>query len=252
VLDLERRAGPATPGAYALLGAGHIVHSAERVGFLLGLMLLVRRRRDWLIAGAALCCGYLASLLTPACDLIPQMPLVESALGLLVTLCAAHWVSMRMRAPRGLARIIAAALAVLALALASASALAAVGWSGEAAWSLLGAALFSGGLLVASAYRPAVALFVLPLLFAVLDGQVLWGDYTRLHLWRSPGPATLLAFDAGALLVELGIMALLYGGAVWWVRSRRRASFNNVAEELAATALAGLGAFWLLIQIKGS
>jgi hypothetical protein len=58
-------------------------------------------------------------------------------------------------------------------------------------------------------------------------------------------------FNAGSLLMELGIMALLYAATVAWARIRGSTAFNSVAADAAATALAGMGAFWLLIQLKG-
>jgi hypothetical protein len=242
-IDLGRVHESAGPASYASLGAGHIVHSGERLCFLLGLMLLASTRRDWLLAAIGLGCGYAAAPLILAADLVPQMPFLESAMGLLVALCAAQWAAARIREPRWLGSSCGVALLLLSVAVGR--------FRGEIAWPLLGAAIFCGGFLVISAIRVRVALFVLPLLFAGLDGVILWGDYSRLHLWRVLGSSTLLAFNAGALLVELGIMTVLYATTLWWARSRQLSAFNSVAAEAAATALAGLGAFWLLIQLKG-
>jgi hypothetical protein len=84
----------------------------------------------------------------------------------------------------------------------------------------------------------------------VLDGTVLWGDYSRLHLWRELSLSRLLSFNAGSLLLELGIMAGLCGAAIGWSRVRKSRTFEDVAAEAAVTVLAGLGAFWVLIQLK--
>jgi hypothetical protein len=242
-IDLGVSLKAAGPAAYASLGADHIVHSWQRLCFLLGLMLLARTRREWLIAAAGLWCGYVVSTLIVATDWVPQMTSLESAIGLLVALCAAQWVAAQIREPRRVALGLSAALLLLGVV---------VGWfNGMIAWTLLGAAIFCGGFLVISARRRPVALFVSPLLFAGLDGVVLQGDYTRLHLWRVLSSPTLLFFNGGALLAELGIMTLLYAVSFWWARSSRRAAFTAVAAEVAATALAGLGTFWLLIQLKG-
>jgi hypothetical protein len=242
-IDLGVALESARPAAYASLGAGHIVHSGQRLCFLFGLLLLAGTRRDWLLAAAGLLCGYGVSVLIFAADLTPQMPFLESAVGLLVALCAAQWVAKQDRQPQRLAFGLGVVLLLLSIVVGR--------FSGEIAWTLLGAAIFCGGFLVVSARRPSVALFVLPLLFAGLDGAVLQGDYARLHLWRVLSSPILLLFNGGALLAELGIMTLLYAAALWWTRSRRRAAFNSRAAEVAATALAGLGAFWLLIQLKG-
>jgi hypothetical protein len=242
-LDLARDIESAGPGAYAALGAEHLLHSAKRLCFLIGLLLLVNKRRDWLAAAAALSCGYLASLVALAAGLVPQAPLVESATGLLVALCAVCWMSARTPSARVPASMAAAALALLALIVARSNS--------DAAWTLFGAAIFTGALLMAASNRAGLAPAALAVLFGALDGLVLWGDYARLGLGRSFGSSAVLAFDAGALLVELGIMALFYGGMRWWTRSRRQASLNIAAAELAATVLAGFGACWLLIELKG-
>jgi hypothetical protein len=241
-IDLGISLETAAPTAYASLGARHIVHSGQRLCFLLGLMLLARTWREWLVAAAGLACGYIMSTLIVATDWVPQMTSLESAIGLLVALCAAQWVVGQNREPRWLALGLGMAVLLLAVIVGR--------FRGEIAWTLVGAAIFCGGFLFISARRPPVALFVLPLLFAGLDGVVLQGDYTRLQLWRVLSSPTLLLFNVGALLAELGIMTLLYAASLWWARSRRRAALNSVAAEVAATALAGLGAFWLLIQLK--
>jgi hypothetical protein len=242
-IDLGLSLESAGPSAYASLGASHIVHSEQRLCFLLGLLLLTRTRRDWLVAAAGLSCGYVASVLIVATDWVPQMPSLESSIGLLVAVCAAQWVAEQNREPHRLALGLGFALLLLSVIVGR--------FSGTSAWTLLGAAIFCSGCLVFSARRPTVAVFVLPLLFAGLDGVVLQGDYTRLHLWRVLGSPTLLFFNVGALLTELGIMTALYAASLWWARSRRRTAFDPVAAEVAATALAGLGAFWMLIQLKG-
>jgi hypothetical protein len=241
-IDLGNASQPVMSIVYARLGASHIAHSWPRMCFVLGLLLLVRHRGDMLLGTAGLLCGYLAALSLHAAALVPAMPLLESLMGLLVALCAAQWVAQRIGSSRWPAVALAAVLVLLGIA--------AGRLNGEFAWTIYGAALFSGCWLLLTSSWPRPALFVLPLLFSLLDGLVLWGDYSRLMLWRDLATTALLAFNAGALLMELGIMAVLYGGVVWWKRSRGRTAFNSVAGDLAATALAGLGAFWLVIQLK--
>ena len=242
-LDLAVNAKSTGAGAYASLGASHVAHSLQRVGFLLGLLLLARGGRDWLTAAAGLLLGYVCSAAILAMHLVPQAPSIESALGLLVALCAVQWMAMRVQQVWRLALILTATLGLLSVAV----------WrvNGAMAWVLLGSAVFSGSFCIFAARRLDLFLWVLPLLFGVLDGVVLWGDYSRLHLWRELGSSTLMFFNAGSLLMELGIMALLYAATVAWARIRGSTAFNSVAADAAATALAGMGAFWLLIQLKG-
>jgi len=229
-------------GVYLGLGASHIVHGFERMCFFLGLMLLARNRRDWLIAALGLTAGYLLSSLLPLTSLVPSTASFESALGLLVMLCAVQWISQRVNRSWRLALALAAVLGMLSVAV----------WRlhVDAGWLLLGSAIFSSCFALVAARRTGLFAWVLPFLFGLLDGTVLGGDYSRLHLWRELSLSTLLSFNAGSLLLELGIMAALCGAAIGWSRVRKSRAFEDIAAEAAVTALAGLGAFWMLIQLK--
>jgi hypothetical protein len=242
-LDLSVHPASAGFSTYAALGARHVGRSWQRLCFLLGLALLIKSRREGWMAVMALCCGYAVAVLIPIADQLPRMPALESAIGLLVALCAAQWVARRMPVSPRVGLGITAALALVCVAVGRGM--------GEVPWSLMGAALLSGSLLTLSSRRPFVALIGLPLLFGLLDGVVLAGDYARLQMWTEFKAGPQMFFNLGALSVELGIMAVLLGGKAWWGRSRQRAGYSPLAEEVAATALAGLGAFWLVVQLKG-
>jgi hypothetical protein len=242
--QIDLAATPVAAGVevYLGLGASHIARDFERLCFFMGLMLLVRNRRDWSIAALGLTAGYVLSSLLPLMPLAPSTASFESALGLLVMLCAVQWISQRVAQTRRLALALAAVLGLMSVAV----------WrlNVDAGWLLLGSAIFSSCFALAAARRTDLFAWVLPLLFGVLDGTVLWGDYSRLHLWREPSLSTLFSFNAGSLLLELGIMAGLAGAAIGWSRVRKSRVFEDIAAEAAVTALAGLGAFWVLIQLK--
>ena len=242
-LDLSAAAASAGFSTYAPLGARHVARSWQRLCFLVGLVLLIKSGREWWVAAVALASGYGAALLIPIGDWVPRMPALESAMGLLVALCAAQWVARRIPVTTRGGVVIAAALLLVSVAV----------WRGmgEMPWNLLGAALLSGSLLSLSARQPFVALIGLPLLFGLLDGVVLAGDYARLQVWPEFKVWPQMSFNLGALSVELGIMALFIGAKAWWGRSRQRVPYSPLAGEFVATALAGLGAFWLVIQLKG-
>lgn len=229
-------------GTYVALGASHIVLSFERICFLLGLLLLVRHGRDWLIAATGLVLGTGVSIAIPLLHLVPNMPSVDSTLSLLVALCALQWMARHDKSPGRVALTVAITLTLLGAA----------AWrlNREAGWALWGSGIFSGSLLMVAPRRKALLLGVLPFLFGALDGVVLWGDFSQLHLWRGPSPSTLLFFNGGSLLMELGIMALLYAVTVGLRRIRRPAASDGVTADFAATVLAGLGAFWALAQLK--
>jgi hypothetical protein len=241
-IDLADTPVAAGVGVYLGLGATHIAHDFERLCFFLGLMLLARNRRDWFIAALGLTAGYVLSSLLPLMPLVPSTAAFESALGLLVMLCAVQWISQRLIQTWRLALALATVLGLLSVAV----------WrlNVDAGWLLLGSAIFSSCFALVAGCRAGLFAWVLPLLFGAADGTVLWGDYSRLHLRSELSLSTLLTFNAGSLLLELGIMAALSGAAIGWSRVRKSRAFDDIAAEAAVTALAGLGAFWVLIQLK--
>jgi hypothetical protein len=241
-IDLAGTPAAAGAGIYLSLGASHIARDFERLCFFLGLMLLARRRRDCFIAALGLTAGYVLSSLLPLVPLAPSTASFESALGLLVMLCAVQWISQRVIQTWRLGLALATVLGLLSVAV----------WrlNIDAGWLLLGSAIFSSCFALVAAGRTDLFAWVLPLLFGVLDGTVLWGDYSRLHLWRELSLSTLFSFNAGSLVLELGIMAGLAGAAIGWSRVRKSRVFEDIAAEFAVTALAGLGGFWVLIQLR--
>jgi hypothetical protein len=241
-IDLADAPVAARAGVYLGLGASHIAQDFQRMCFFVGLALLARNRRDWFIAALGLTTGYVLSSFLPLTSLVPSPVSVESALGLLVMLCAVQWISQRAIQTWRLALALAIVLGLLSVAV----------WrlNADAGWLLLGSASFSSCFALVAARRMDLFAWVLPLLFGLLDGTVLWGDYSRLHLWRELSLSSLLSFNAGSLLLELGIMAALSGAAIGWSRVRKSRGFEDIAAEAAVTALAGLGAFWVLIQLK--
>jgi hypothetical protein len=242
-IDLADTPVAAGVGVYLGLGASHIAHDFERMCFFLGLMLLARKRREWCIAALGLTAGYVLSSLLPLTSLAPSTASFESALGLLVMLCAVQWISQRVIQSWRLALALATVMGLSSVAV----------WrlNTDAGWLLLGSASFSSCFALMAARRSDLFAWVLPLLFGALDGTVLWGDYSRLHLRRELSISTLSSFNAGSLLLELGIMAALCGAAIGWSRVRKSRAFEGIAAEAAVTGLAGLGAFWVLIQLKG-
>jgi hypothetical protein len=241
-LDLAVHDASAGADTYLGLGANHIAHSLQRICFFLGLLLLARLGRDWLIAATGLVLGYCVSMAIPLLHLAPNMQSVDSTLGLLVALCALQWMAMHEKSPGRVALIVAATLTLLGAA----------AWrlNTEVAWVLIGAGVFSGSLLIVAPRGPAWLVGVLPFTFGMLDGVVFWGDFSRLHLWRAVSSSTLLFLNLGSLLAGLGIVAVLYAATVGRRRIRRAAAFDGITTDLVATALAGLGAFWVLAQLK--
>jgi hypothetical protein len=229
-------------GVYLGLGASHVAHDFQRLCFFIGLMLLVRSRRDGFIAALGLTAGYAVSSFLPLMPWVPSAASFELVLGLLVMLCAVQWVSRRLIQTWRLALALATVLGLLSVAVWQVNA--------DAGWLLLGSAIFSSYFSILAARDAGLFAWMLPLLFGVLDATVPWSDYSRLHWRRELSLSALLSFNAGSLVLELGIMLALYVAAVGWSRVRKSRTVEAIAVEAAVAALAGLGAFWMLIQLK--
>ena len=231
-------------GQYLYLGYLHIRGSLDRLCLLLGLLLLMRRKQDMAYAGLGLIAGYSLSVGESAMALMtPRATLLEAFLGFLVALIAAELAARE--SDRG--KIAAAGslgLAVLAI-------VAAFTYGAGAALVLLGAALLTGGFLVASRHFPAwptYSLGGLALIFGYLDGFVLPGELAPVNL---PGRALVwmsAAFDLGAVLTCAALL-LLAGGALLLLRKRKPLLPGPLVHDLLAAGLGGLGVFWLLTRL---
>ncbi len=232
---------PSTPiGAYVSLGLRHILHSTDRLCFLVAALLLVARRRDF--GGILLClgAGYGLSILANATGWIePQTTLAEGFIGFLVALLAVATALLGLKRPRATIGW-PALLLVLALIVAAMHA-------PTAALLLLGAALFSAGWLGTSAGLGRPKLWLLPAgILGFLDGFVLPALVEPLHLRAWTQLPMLIGYDAGALLAEALVLVLLGAGVLLLLRSGYLAVVRPAASDVAAALLGGLGTFWLV------
>jgi len=238
-------AGPmprAGTGQYLRLGVAHVLHSADRLCVLLGMLLLLRRRRALIgvIAGFAFGYGW-SALLAGAGWLVPRTALVEAFIGFLVLVPA-----VRLLAPPITWRSAAVAGGVLLLPLVLTGYL----WGGAPVLLLAGAALLLGGgvALPAQPDSDVTVAVVLAGLLGALDGCVLPAELLPLALPARSLLPIALGFDAGAVLVDsLLLLAALALGLV--LRKRWAAIPRPLFEDVASTALGGLGVFWLLSRL---
>ncbi len=242
-LEVDPSAGampPAGVGAYVSLGLRHILHGADRLCFLIAAVLLVARRRDLLNILLCLAAGYGLSILVSATGWIePQTTLVEGFIGFLVALLAVAIALLGLERPRA-ALGWPALLLVLALIVAAMRAF-------EPALLLLGAALFSAGLLGTSAGAGRPKLWLLPAgILGLLDGFALPALLAPVQLRAWTQVPMLVGYDIGALLAESIVLALLGAGVFLLLRSGYLARVRPAVSDVGAALLGGLGTFWLV------
>ena len=237
---------PYAPGlaAYLSLGSEHILHSADRLLLILGLALLIQRRRDMGYIVLALALGYGLSLLTSQAGWVsPRVPLVEAFVGLLVALVGMAVILMRAQRRDVIIAGWSGWLLLAAIGTATMH-------SSAAALLLLGGAILSAGLLTISGRREGWRL-VWPLLAALLgfvDGFLWSAVIEPAQLPRGTQTRMLIGVDLGAILIETAVAALLAGG-VLLLRSRRLDRSRALVTELCAAGLAGCGTFWLASRL---
>jgi hypothetical protein len=231
---------PAGIGEYIGLGARHILHSLDRMCFLAGLLILLRSRRDLLGPVFGLLLGYAAAIGVAAGGFaIPNMPAVESALGFLVACLAAQAIASEARRPRIVAGVVGAAMLLIGVT--------ALVLRGRIGWLAVGLGIFAASLL-STAGRRGLPIVALPAVFGFLDGLVLPGDFAGLELSHQVPFLGLFAFNTGALLGDVLLLAAGLSAALL-VRKQNIAAPGAMVKDLAATALAGVGTFWMFSRM---
>ena len=231
-------------GSYIRLGAMHLLHSLDRLCILFGSLLLVRRRRDAALLAAGLVAGYVAALAVSAGGwILPRMWLLEAFMGFMVALLAAVITLRELRQ----ARVAVLGCPGLLLLLTIAAALMRLPWQ---ALTLCGAAVLSGGLLAAAArFESPRTLWIVPAtLIGFLDGFVLPSLLAPLPTPHSSQLRMVTGFDLGAASTAVLLIGLLVG-AVTLASRRRLAPPRQAANEIAATVLGGIGAYWLVSRL---
>jgi hypothetical protein len=238
---------PAAAGwlRYASLGFSHVLHSLDRIAVVLGLLLLVRRREQLDLLAAGLGGGYvLALLLTAGGWLVPRTSLLEGFVGFMALWIAAELVARETSRAR-----VATALALGSLVLAIV-ALFVSGW--PAGLVLAGCALIAGGLLpISGAWLERRELWVASAAtLGFLDGFVLPSEVAPAEPTKRALLAMSSGFDVGAF-VAAAFVAALAAGAVFALRHRKVVLPRPLLTDLAAAALGGCGAFWLVTRLYG-
>ena len=235
----DTQAVPTTSlAAYLGLGFGHVLTSADRWIFLLGAVLLVRRRQDAAYLVAAVASGYLLSVLVVATGwVLPRVPRTEAFMGLLVALLGA--IITRRELPTDSRPALRWPALLLLLVL-----LAALVRAPAAAWALLGGAALSAGFLSWQVLWPCLIA-----MFTFLDGFALPAVLGPAQLSQRTQVRMLMGFDLGATLIAMLLIALAIG-AWLQIRARRVVLPRAIVNDVCAATLCGLGSFWLLMRLQ--
>jgi hypothetical protein len=233
-----RAVSPTALVAYSRLGLMHVLTSADRWIFLLGALLLVRRRQDVGYLVAAVVSGYLLSVLVVSTGwVLPRMPRVEAFMGLLVALLGAIITRRELQTDAGPAMRWPAILLLLVLGVALVRAPA-------AAVALLGGAALSAGFLSWQVLWPSLVA-----IFTFLDGFALPAVLGPAQLPQRTQVRMLMGFDLGASLMAMLLIGLVIG-AWLQMRARRVMAPRVIVIDVCAATLCGLGSFWLLMRLQ--
>jgi len=236
---------PTSFATYLGLGLRHLLSSTDRWIFLLGALLLVRRRRDvgYLIAGLA--CGYLLSVLVVSTGwVLPRVPRMEAFMGLLVALLGATLVQRELHGHPGPSMRWAALVLLLVLCIALLRAPATL-------LALLGGAALSAGFLNLTRWFEGRQILWpwLVAIFTFLDGFALPAVLGPAQLPQWTRTRMLVGFDLGATLIAMLLIGLV-SGAWLLLQARRVIAPRALVNDACAACLCGLGSFWLLTRLQ--
>ena len=248
-LPLQGAASPAPLSRYLGFGFARMLGGWDRLCFLLGSVLLLRRAREGLALVSGLTIGLALCLpATLLADLIPRGQLAGSAVGLLIALVASEIIARHIGRTRQVVIAVLGALLCLAALILIA----------HARWPVLllvGGAIFAGGWLGAAKALPEpLRHALLPAVFAFLEGFVLPSALAPLQLSAPQRLPLVASFDLGALLAAAGLVAVLLlarGAALRWPGPAPLMRMRALASDGAAAALGGLGVFWMLSRLHG-
>ncbi|MEJ0035798.1 MAG: HupE/UreJ family protein [Gammaproteobacteria bacterium] len=229
---------------YLRLGAERVLRNADLLCVVLGLALVIRRRRDLAYAVLALALGYSASIaISQAGWITPVATPVHAFVGLLAALAALAVVLARTEKRRP---IVAGWIGLLLLAAIVAASID----RAAAAWLLLGGAVISAGFSAATP-RGETSPMVAPLLAAVLgflDGFLWAAAIEPARLASQVEVSLLTSINLGALLIETVVAGLLVG-ALLLFRMRGFERTRAFVIDASAAVVAGCGTFWLATRL---
>lgn len=231
---------------FVIIGIEHIFGGIDHIAFLLALLLLLRSLKGliWMITGFTL--GHSITLALAALGwVIPDLDIVEAAIGFTIALVAAQNIAVLTGNHRQITYFSVAALLLIVLINLT--------WNiGINVLSVLGLALFALAYLWNSTdeQESANLRLVTSIVFGLIHGFGFASTLTETSLDSAQLVPALLGFNLGIELGQIMIIAV-----VWWLLQKMRQSRplpdTRLAIDLASAALCGLGLYWFIGRSYG-
>ena len=231
---------------FVIIGVEHIFGGIDHIAFLLALMLLLRSVKGliWMITGFTLGHSITLALATLGW-VIPDLDIVEAAIGFTIALVAAGNIAVLTGNHRQIAYFSVVGLLLIVLINLT--------WNmGLSALSGLGLVLFALAYLWDSAdkHLSANLRVVTSVVFGLIHGFGFAGALTETGLANAQLFPALLGFNLG---IELGQIVII--AAVWMLLQKmsqsRLLSDTRLAVDLVSAALCGLGLYWFIGRSYG-
>ena len=231
---------------FVIIGIEHIFGGIDHIAFLLALLLLLRSLKGliWMITGFTL--GHSITLALAALGwVIPDLDIVEAAIGFTIALVAAQNIAVLTGNHRQITYFSVAALLLIVLINLT--------WNiGLSVLSGLGLALFALAYLWNSTdeQQSANLRLVTSIVFGLIHGFGFASALTETGLASAQLVPALLGFNLG---IELGQIAIIT--AIWvllqQIRQSRLLNDTRLAVDLVSAALCGLGLYWFIGRSYG-
>jgi hypothetical protein len=231
---------------FVIIGVEHIFGGIDHIAFLLALLLLLRSLKGliWMITGFTL--GHSITLALAALGwVIPDLGIVEAAIGFTIALVAAQNIAVLTGNHRQITYFSVAALLLIVLINLT--------WNiGLSVLSGLGLALFALAYLWNSTdeQQSANLRLVTSIVFGLIHGFGFASALTETGLASAQLVPALLGFNLG---IELGQIAIIT--AIWvllqQIRQSRLLNDTRLAVDLVSAALCGLGLYWFIGRSYG-
>ena len=231
---------------FVLIGIEHIFGGIDHIAFLLALLLLLRSLKVlvWMVTGFTL--GHSITLALAALGwVIPDLDIVEAAIGFTIALVAAQNIAVLTGNHRQITYFSVAGLLLIVLIN--------LIWNiGLSALSGLGLALFTLAYLWNSAdeHLSANLRLVTSVIFGLIHGFGFASALTETGLANTQLLPALLGFNLGIELGQIVIIAVVWA-LLQQIRQSRFLTDTRLVIDLVSAALCGLGLYWFIGRSYG-
>ena len=226
---------------YILLGIEHILTGPDHLAFVLGFVLISRRLRDLVFVITGFTIGHSVTLALAVTGFVrPHTAFIDVMIALTIALIGAENIAVASRRALPVAAGAGALLAAMVLARV-------LGYGSLPVSLLIGAGLFAVCYLLASGHvhDAARVRLVVTLVFGLIHGFAFAKDLIAMQLPKARLAELLFGFNLGVEVGQLLVVALLLAGG--FVANRLRlAPPRPITVDVVASALVGLGVFWMV------